>query len=525
MNAASDSAFGIWNLAFGILMSLRIYNTLTRNKDVFEPVIPGKVGMYLCGPTVYKSPHIGHMVGPIIFDVVKRYLLFKGYAVTWVVNITDVDDKMIRAAAEQGEPIDVLATRHTAEYMAALRALGIDTIDRFPKATEHMGEIIAMTGKLVETGNAYATPEGNVWFDVTRDADYGKLSGRKLDESAAGTRELEGGSGKRNPADFALWKSAKPGEPAWDSPWGRGRPGWHIECSAMATKYLGDTLDIHGGGDDLKFPHHENELAQSECCTGKPFAKFWLHNGLTTFNTKKISGSDLAQDTDEARKLREMLNFSGLLERLGPELVRYLILSTHYRRPINFGDDVIDSTRKGLSAFHRLFDRATRLGVPMDDAQPDVDVASRTLMEGPTADYVRTLLNLKMKWLEVMDDDFNTAGAIAAMHEIIGATNAFIDGSKLEAQKSDAGVQAVAAGIATIRKLGKILGLFATITPAGTKGGDDLSPKLMELLIHLRKELRTAKNFQLADQLRARLVDVGVTLEDRPGGETIWRKG
>jgi cysteinyl-tRNA synthetase len=503
-------------------MSLRIYNTLTRSKDVFEPVRPGKVGMYLCGPTVYKSPHIGHMVGPIIFDVVKRYLVFKGYAVTFVVNITDVDDKLINASIERNELMDVIAARHTAEYMDALKALGIDTIDQFPKATDHMADIIAMTAKLVEKGNAYAV-DGNVWFDVTKDPGYGKLSGRKVEDSSAG--DGENASGKRNPADFALWKRAKPNEPSWDSPWGTGRPGWHIECSAMATKYLGETFDIHGGGDDLKFPHHENELAQSECCTGKPFAKYWLHNGLTTFNTKKISGSDLAKNTDEARAMRELLNFAGLLERLGPELIRYLILSTHYRRPINFGEEVIENTKKGLSAFHRLFERAGRIGVPIDDAQAEVDIASRTLLDVPAvSEYVRTLLNLKMKWLESMDDDFNTAGAIAAMHEIIGATNAFIDSSKLETGKTDVGVQAVAAGIATIRKLGKVLGLFAKIDIA-PKAGDDLSPKLMELIIHLRKELRAAKNFQLADQLRAKLMEIGVTLEDRPGGETDWRKG
>jgi cysteinyl-tRNA synthetase len=461
------------------------------------------------------------MVGPIIFDVVKRYLTFKGYGVTWVVNITDVDDKLINASLERNEPMDVIAKRHTAEYIDALKALGIDTIDQFPKATDNMAEIIAMTAKLIEKGHAYDV-DGNVWFDVAKDADYGKLSGRKVEDSSAA--EGEAAAGKRNPADFALWKRAKPNEPSWDSPWGKGRPGWHIECSAMATKILGDTFDIHGGGDDLKFPHHENELAQSECCTGKPFARFWLHNGLTTFNTKKINGGDLAKDTDEARAMRELLNFSGLLERLGPELIRYLILSTQYRRPINFGEEVIDSTKKGLSAFHRLFERAIRLGVPTDDAQPEVDVASRTLLDVPAvADYIRSLLNLKMKWLESMDDDFNTAGAIAAMHEIIGTTNAFIDSSKLETTKTDAGIQAVTAGIATIRKLGKVLGLFAKIEPAKSAGGDDLSPKLMELIIHLRKELRAAKNFALADQLRAKLTEIGVTLEDRADG-TLWRK-
>ncbi|MFT3787870.1 MAG: cysteine--tRNA ligase [Tepidisphaeraceae bacterium] len=505
-------------------MSLRVYNTLSRNKELFEPVRPGKVGMYLCGPTVYKSPHIGHMVGPVIFDAVKRYLKFKGFDVTWVVNITDVDDKIIAAAAEQGVTMPQLAEKYAAEYFKALAGLGIDTIDKFPKASDHIGEIVDMTKKLTDKGFAYAA-DGNVWFDVARDADYGKLSGRRLQDQESGTRELEG-SGKRNPADFALWKAAKPGEPSWDSPWGKGRPGWHIECSAMSSKYLGDTFDIHGGGDDLKFPHHENELAQSECCTGKPFARYWLHNGLTTFNTKKISGSDLVKDTDEARKMREMLNFTGLLEKLGCELIRYLILSTHYRRPINFGDDVIDSARKGLASFHRLLERAGRLGVKLDDPQAqDVDQASRTLLDvQPVESFIRTLLGLKMKWLEMMDDDFNTAGAIAVMHEIVTATNGFIDASRAESTREANVVAAVASAVATLKKLGALFGLHFTASKTIVSISDELTPKLMELLIALRKEAREAKNFALADGIRKRLTDIGVTLEDNKDG-TIWRKG
>jgi cysteinyl-tRNA synthetase len=269
-------------------MSLRVYDTLTREKQLFVPVRPGKVGMYLCGPTVYKPSHIGHMVGPVIFDAIKRYLKYKGFDVTWVVNITDVDDKLIDAAAKQNTTVHELAEKYTAEYLDCLSRFGIESIDRFPKASEHISDIIEMTEKLVTGGFAYAS-EGNVWFDVAKDADYGKLSNRKVEEQESGMRALEG-HGKRNPADFALWKSAKPGEPAWDSPWGKGRPGWHIECSAMSVKYLGETFDIHGGGMDLMFPHHENELAQTESATGKPFARYWLHNGLTRVKTKLASG-------------------------------------------------------------------------------------------------------------------------------------------------------------------------------------------------------------------------------------------
>src|SRR5687768_15616150 len=242
-------------------MSLRVYNTLTKKKELFEPVRPGKVGIYLCGPTVYKSPHIGHMVGPVIFDAIKRFLTYKGFEVTWVVNITDVEDKLIDAAQKRKASVQELAERYSAEYLQCLGALGIDTIDRMPKATDHIAEIISLCEKLITTGHAYAV-DGNVWFDVSKDPDYGKLSNRKVEEQET-TGRVEA-AGKRNPADFALWKSAKPNEPAWDSPWGRGRPGWHIECSAMSMKYLGETFDMHGGGMDLMFPHHENELAQSE---------------------------------------------------------------------------------------------------------------------------------------------------------------------------------------------------------------------------------------------------------------------
>src|SRR5262249_39831327 len=262
-----------------VSMSLRVYNTLTKQKEVFEPVRPGKVGIYLCGPTVYKSPHIGHMVGPVIFDAIKRYLVFKGYDVTWIVNITDVEDKLIDAAKKENATVEQLAKKYEREYHEGLSALGVNTIDKFPRASENIKEIIQLCQRLIEKGFAYAA-EGSVWFDVTKDPDYGKFSNRRVEDQEPGLRERKG-KGKRNPADFALWKAAKPGEPQWDSPWGKGRPGWHIECSAMSMKLLGETFDMHGGGMDLLFPHHENELAQSESASGKTFAKYWLHNGLT----------------------------------------------------------------------------------------------------------------------------------------------------------------------------------------------------------------------------------------------------
>src|SRR6186997_2488522 len=268
-------------------MSIRVYNTLTKNKEPFETVRPGKVGIYLCGPTVYKESHIGHMVGPVIFDTIKRYLTYSGYEVTWVVNITDVDDKLIQQQHERGIPMAEIAEEMIVDYLNNLRGLGVDQIDHMPRATEYMPQIIDMIEALIAKGHAYAAG-GDVFFDVAKDPGYGKLSRRSADE-----QQGEGGghaSKKRSPGDFALWKSAKPGEPSWDSPWGQGRPGWHIECSAMSTKYLGSTFDVHGGGMDLMFPHHENELAQSESATGKTFAKYWMHNGLTRIKTKLASG-------------------------------------------------------------------------------------------------------------------------------------------------------------------------------------------------------------------------------------------
>jgi cysteinyl-tRNA synthetase len=515
-------------------MTLRVYNTLSKQKELFEPVIPGKVGMYLCGPTVYKSPHIGHMVGPVIFDAVKRYLLFKGYSINWIVNITDVDDKLIAAATKQNTSMKELAERHTAEYFDCLKSLGIDTIDQFPKASDHIPEIIAVCQKLIDTSHAYAA-DGNVWFDVASDDDYGKLSNRRLEDQAAGNRTLEG-SGKRNPADFALWKAAKPGEPAWDSPWGSGRPGWHIECSAMSMKYLGPTFDIHGGGMDLMFPHHENELAQSESATGKPFAQFWMHNGLTKVRTKAASGQWQTDDIHESSGNAASVRAADLISKNGPELLRYLLLSTHYRRPIEFTDDALVAAKKGLATFARLFERIERISSsPLADGTPDVESVAGALLDGEHGPLLRDVLNRKIKFLEMMDDDFNTAGAIAVLHEMASAINSTIEKLGLESREKrpEDAVKSVTAATATLRKLGLVLGLFrappaAAHTPAPGSGGAarpdaGLTEKLMSLLISLRQKARESKNFSLADDIRTGLTAAGVTLEDRADG-TVWRK-
>src|SRR5262245_31170028 len=332
-------------------MPIRVYNTLTKQKELLETVEPGKVGIYLCGPTVYKESHIGHMVGPVIFDTVKRYLAYSGYQVTWVVNITDVDDKLIVRARENNTTVDALAKQMTQDYFDNLATIGVDGVDHFPYATGHIKEMLAMIGRLIEQGFAYPL-NGDVYFEVTKDADYGKLSRRSVEQMLAGTR-VEANDRKRNPADFALWKASKPGEPAWESPWGPGRPGWHIECSAMAAKILGDEIDIHGGGLDLMFPHHENELAQSESCSGKPFARYWLHNGLmqASGHAGKVGGQhsrqgDVATDqaAQEANKLAGSKGAASVKELFAvhdPETVRFFLLATHYRSPIDFSDERI----------------------------------------------------------------------------------------------------------------------------------------------------------------------------------------
>src|SRR5262249_10044387 len=327
----------------------------------FETVRPGKVGIYLCGPTVYKESHIGHMVGPVIFDTIKRYLTYSGYDVTWVVNITDVDDKLIGQMHDRGIPLSQIADEMTIDYLNNLRAVGVDQIDRIPKATEHMAEIIRFTQSLIDKGFAYASG-GDVLFDVTKDPGYGKLSNRRPEE-----QQGEGGEAaakKRNPGDFALWKAAKPGEPAWDSPWGSGRPGGHIGCSAMSKALLGETFDIHGGGLDLVFPHHENELAQSECCHGKPMVKYWLHNGLLRKgdSSGKIGGrSDREQS---GSKMSRSAGAGGLADGIGAqggERIRFFLLKTHYRSTVLYGDEGLAEAATALEAFYRFFERFQKI--------------------------------------------------------------------------------------------------------------------------------------------------------------------
>ncbi len=370
--------------------------------------------MYLCGPTVYKPAHIGHMVGPVIFDTIKKYLSYSGYAVKFVINITDVDDKLIVKANEKGTTVKALGEQMTADYFDNLKLMGVDSIDHFPYATDHIGDMLEMIGRLIEKGHAYPL-NGDVYFAVETDDDYGKLSNRSIAQMLAGTR-VEANDTKRNPADFALWKSSKPGEPAWDSPWGPGRPGWHIECSAMSAKILGESIDIHGGGLDLMFPHHENELAQSECCSGKPFARYWLHNGLMQSGkgTGKVggahskagdapaagatAGSPSSAEDQIAGKLAGSQGAESVKTAVfahhAPEVVRFFLLSTHYRSPIDFSLENIASAEKGLDGFFRLFETIERItGTSFYTLAAPSTKATATTLEGLPNEFAAALMN------------------------------------------------------------------------------------------------------------------------------------
>jgi cysteinyl-tRNA synthetase len=504
-------------------MPLRVYNTLTRQKEDFQTVSLGKVGMYVCGPTVYKPSHVGHMVGPVIFDTVKRYLTYLGYQVTWVVNITDVDDKLIKRAAETGTTVKELAERMTADYIDCLKKLNVTGIDHMPKATEHIAEMIGIMRGLIDRGYAYAAG-GDVYFDISKDHDYGKLCNRDPEQLEAGAR-IEVSEKKRNPGDFALWKGSKPGDPAWDSPWGPGRPGWHIECSAMSMKLLGETLDIHGGGLDLQFPHHENELAQSESFTEKPFSRYWIHNGLLKMGTAKMAGS-----------VGNVVNVVDLLKQHSPETVRFLLLATHYRSPIEWSDDRLAEVRRSLDTFYRLFERFERVTGrsfhALEAPARRKDLVART-------DFQRDVGRLRERFIESMDDDFNTGAAVGVLYDLATTLNRFADGRNLEKGTPSADdVAEFERGLTVLRELSQILGLFQQPPAEKKLGGDDeLVAGLMQLLIDIRNNLRAeakkiaAKDdpvkkalFEQTDVIRKRLGEIGVTLEDRPGG-TGWRVG
>jgi len=517
-------------------MSLKVYNTLSRVKEPFETIEPGKVSMYLCGPTVYKPAHIGHMVGPVIFDTVKRYLSYSGYQVTWVVNITDVDDKLINRANETDTTVEKLAREMAEDYFENLASMGVDGVDHFPYATAHIHEMQDMIQSLVDSGCAYPM-EGDVYFETSKDEDYGKLSHRSIDEMMSGTR-VEANDRKHHPADFALWKKSKPDEPAWDSPWGPGRPGWHIECSAMSRKILGESIDIHGGGLDLMFPHHENELAQSESCHGKPFAKYWMHNGLMQAGKSagKLGGDhDRHGDMVENMQAQEANKLAGskgadsvklLFEKFAPETVRFFLLSTHYRSPMEFSDRLLAESEKSLDGFYRLFEMFERI-TGTDFYALEVSGKRETgidLKKAPAESY-EELRQFHQRFIETMDDDFNTGGAVGILFELRKWINGYITQNELDkvAAASDENNVVLSDSMKLLKELAQILGVFRKPLEDSVGGDDEFVDKLMQLVIELRETMRKEKNFAMSDFIRDRLTQLNVTLEDRTEG-TGWRR-
>jgi cysteinyl-tRNA synthetase len=458
---------------------LQIHNSLTRRKETFQPIEPGKVRMYVCGMTVYDYCHLGHARVMVVFDVVYRYLRALGYEVTYVRNITDIDDKIIRRAAEAGEPMTALTERFIGAMHEDSEALGILPPSDEPRATAHMDEILSMVETLIEKELAYVADNGDVYYAVGRFAGYGKLSGKDPQELRAGAR-VDIDEAKRDPLDFVLWKSAKPGEPAWDSPWGPGRPGWHIECSAMSTCALGNHFDIHGGGADLQFPHHENEIAQSEGATGETFVNVWMHNGFVRVNEEKMSKS-----------LGNFFTVREILQRFRPEEVRYFILTSQYRSPLNYDDEHLENARAALT---RLYTGLRGL--------PTVDPAGAE----PFTE----------RFYAAMDDDFNTPEALAVLFDLVREINRV---------RADDPVAAAGAA-AQLRRLGGVLGILQDdpeVYLRGQASDDGLGDAEIESLIRARIAARAAKNWAEADRIRALLTDAGIVLEDGPTG-TTWRR-
>ena len=493
-------------------MALRIYNTLTREKEEFQPVHPGRVNMYVCGPTVYDAPHIGHAKTYVSFDAVVRYLRYLGFDVLYVQNITDVghlvgdaeegESKVEKRARERRVEPMALVESCTRQYFEAMDALNVLRPDISPRATGHIPEMIDLIQRLIDAGHAYVA-EGNVYFDVETDEDYGKLSRRRLEEQEAGGR-VEPGAGKRNPADFALWKSAEGTGHLmrWNSPWGIGFPGWHIECSAMAMKYLGETLDIHGAGVDNIFPHNEDEIAQSECATHAPFVRYWMHNGTVMVNGEKMSKSK-----------GNFKTVAEELERYGALLLRFWILSSHYRSPQDYTEQSLQDAGRALERLQIALQNAGRYLELPDGGQE----GSRG--EGPARELLGETEAARRAFLEGLDDDFNTPSALAALFGLATEMNKV---TATAAASSDTGREAVRAARDRMLELGQILGL--ELAGARSQPDNDLTDPLVRLVLDARQSLRKARDYAAADALRNGLTELGIIVEDRPGGGSTWRR-
>ena len=475
---------------------LKVYNTLTRKKEEFVPQEEGKVGIYVCGVTPYNFPHIGNARPFVTWDVIKRYLKAKGYEVKHIQNFTDMDDKIIKAANTEGVSWQTITERYIKGYCDSIDALNVQRANLYPKVTEHMEDIINMVQRLIDRGYAYEM-EGDVYFRVEKDPDYGKLSGRKLEDMMAGAR-VEVDNRKENPMDFALWKSAKPGEPSWESPWGQGRPGWHIECSVMSLKYLGDTFDFHGGGSDLIFPHHENEIAQSQCCCGDhhSFAQYWLHNGFITIDNEKMSKS-----------LNNFITVPDILKLYPGEVVRFFILRTHYRSPLDFSEDRIKEAQAGLVRLKTAYDRGQEL--LKQEGNSDADAAMAEAAAKAMDDFY-----------EAMDDDFNTALAIGYMFTLSKEINTYVNDVVNKGKAFDK--KHFGQLMDVYGKMAEIIGIFESSLEMPAAEGE-MAAEEIEALIAERAEAKKAKNWARADEIRESLKEQGIILEDTAAG-TNWKR-
>ena len=480
-------------------MSIKVYNTLTKQKEEFVPIHPGKANIYVCGVTPYNHPHVGNARPFVTWDVIRRFLEHEGYDVTHVQNFTDVDDKIINTANKEGVQWYDICNRYIDSYFEVMDKLNVRRAHVYPRVSEHIDDIIKTVQCLIDNGYGYVV-DGDVFYSVEKFKYYGQLSGRNIEDMMAGAR-VDVDDRKHNPMDFALWKSAKPGEPAWDSPWGPGRPGWHIECSTMSMKYLGETCDFHGGGSDLIFPHHENEIAQSEGCTGiHPFVHYWLHNGFITVNEEKMSKS-----------LGNFFMVIDILEHYDPETLRFFIVSTHYRSPLDFSDARLTEAQKSLARLRQ--------------AQETLGELSEMLSAGPTAESLalrEKVKELREAFMEAMRDDFNTALAISHMFALAKEINIYHKAVVDAGIKPDGKLVTMFNDV--FAETCSIIGVLEkTAAPAAEEAGDSKEAELVEMLIAMRQDARKNKNYALADELRNKLNEIGIVLQDTPQG-VKWSK-
>lgn len=468
---------------------MKIYNTLTKRKEEFVPVEPGKVKMYVCGPTVYNFIHIGNARPMIVFDTVRRYFEYKGYDVNYVSNFTDVDDKIIKKAIEEGVDAETISKRYIAECKKDMEGMNIEPATKNPLATEEICGMLNMISTLIEKGYAYVAADGTVYYSVRKFKDYGKLSHKNLDDLQSGFREIKvtGEEGKQDPNDFVLWKPKKEGEPYWESPWCEGRPGWHIECSVMAKRYLGDEIDIHAGGEDLIFPHHENEIAQSEAANGEPFAKYWMHNAFLNIDNKKMSKS-----------LGNFFTVREISEKYDLQVLRFFMLSAHYRSPLNFSADLMEASKNGLE----------RILTGMEKLREVETKVSGGTMTAEELENQKKAMELVAKYEAAMDDDFNTADAISAIFELIKLSNSTVSGASTKEYVSWMKNE--------IQRLCDVMGII-------TEKKAEVLDTEVEDLIAQRQAARKAKNFALADEIRGKLLDMGIVLEDTREG-VKWKR-